>query len=223
MHIKLNIEIEQNVINESGLDKKYIENLVNDILGMAINYFGKPKIEVLNLKLIGVVNMPPYCQLIDSNSGKFTINLSYFKNETFIPILAHEIAHLLNAEIFDAYVEGLNNVLAEIITKVYDNNSKDFDFPEANKREQFYKYSFLMMKEIVEEIGINVFNNFLSYAVETNGNSKINHIHINNWLNNLDKSKVESFKKIVKKYQFDIFCSMYDSSLSNYWFDYNFQ
>ena len=188
---------------------------VEKMLPYAIKFFGSPIEPVVHVNIRVSVpldrssNLPSHFAstgIADAATGTFTIYLQ--KTLAIDPEiygqLAHEIAHLLNARLYDVYVEGLCTVFAE---KAYSLENKDW-VPWCSQflhdEKSMYFLSYHMMREIWAAVGDAAMHNFLSYAVYNMGNHDNMHIDINGWIASLELSDQVRVKTIINRYASDI-------------------
>lgn len=164
-------------------------------LKYAVALLGKPKIPVRQIHLRLSTPLPGYshlrsgfqlCEMNDENQGIFTIYLSRKTGEyAFWGQLAHEIAHLLNARLFDAYVEGLNTCFAEKLVKREGREWSGWNQYLRDGGDPVYGATYFMMRELEQSIGDQYMKNFLSHAVWNDTGRKRMHIDIDSWLDSL--------------------------------------
>jgi len=194
-----------------------IENIeakeyLNDGIRYSIKQFGNPNIYInqVNLRLSKPLEKNlrsnfQICEITDSKEGIFTIYLSRLPSEyAFYGQLGHEIFHLLNAKISDAYVEGLSTVFSEmLIIKNGKNWSRWLQYYQAGN-EPFYANSYFMMKKIVSIVGIDNMHNFLSYTVYKDNREETMYLDINSWLKTLSLIKQTKVIEVIDLYSKEI-------------------
>src|SRR3954454_21552388 len=131
------------------IDDTEANAFVQEGLSYAIELYGEPRIAVRKVILRYKPQGSPFTNLTDARKGLFTIYLTHKPAEyAFYGQLAHEIGHLLNAQLYDMYVEGLNTAFSE---KLLERTDKDWSgwaqYYKENK-EPFYSATYFMMKEI---------------------------------------------------------------------------
>jgi hypothetical protein len=190
-----------------AIQSKEADKFIEDGLGYARKLFGDPSTRVEKIQLWKAANA--FTSLEDEAGGVFAIHVSYDPSEsTFYGQLAHEIAHLLNARLYDAYVEGLNNVFAEKLIK---RAGMDWGGWEKHFREgedPFYAYTYFMMREVDAVAGEDAMHAFLGFARPALQDPKRMHIDINGWLETLPPSHRRDIKEIILKYRSNILNSM---------------
>jgi len=140
-------------------------------------------------------------EISNDEKGEFTIYVSRTPQEyAFAGQLAHEVAHLLNPNITDAYYEGLCTVFAEEHLKT---NNLDFSgwlkFFEKN-RDPFYSQTYFLMREIFDEVGQEAMMNFHLYTLNNTHNTQQLAIDIEKWLQTLGRSQQAAVKNIINQH-----------------------
>ena len=185
---------------EPSLASSDIFSFVEEGFNYAVELYGEPRIPVnkVNLQLYS----RPLTAIDNPDSGEFTIYLSRRPSEyAFRGQLSHEIAHLLNGQLFDCYVEGLNMVFAE---QMLESKGLDWSGWESYFRqgsEPFYGSTYFMMKEVAETAGKANMQSFLSFAVYNDETQKWMHIDIDRWLSSMSETARNEVKKIINKHQ----------------------
>ncbi len=186
-----------------ALDANLNNSNIYSFLESGFNYtqqlYGEPKIPVkkVNLRL----HKTPLTSLDNASKGEFTIYLSRKPSEySFHSQLAHEIAHLLNAQLPDCYGEGLATVFAE---KMLNRTNLDWSgwetyFQAGN--EPFYGLTYSMMKEVSETAGGANMRRFLNFAVDNNASKKWMHINIDEWLSSMSDYTNAEVKKVINQH-----------------------
>jgi len=199
---------ENNVNNFPSIDDPAARQFIGQGLAYATALYGEPRIPVNQVYLR--YKLPQaFTNLTDAQNGIFTIVLSRKPEEyAFYGLLAHEIAHLLNAQLYDVYVEGLNTVFAE---KMLKRNGKDWSGWEAyyqKNEDPFYAATYLMMKEVSAVAGDSAMHALLAYAKYERKDPQRMYIDINEWINSLPVAKRDSIKKVILKHAPDVKRSM---------------
>ncbi len=186
------------------------ESFVERGLFFAEKLYGKPMIAVKRVKIRlstpidGDANLRQkfqLCEMTDPANGLFTIYLSREPWEyAFYGQLAHEIAHLLNARLFDCYVEGLNTVFAEKLLKKEGKDWSGWLKHYQSGADPLYAQCYFMMKEICAVAGGDNMKKFLEYSVYSDQKREKMRVDIDAWLNSLPLSKRKRIKKIVFSY-----------------------
>ena len=186
-----------------ALDASLNNSSIYDFVESGFNYsqqlYGEPRIPVkkVNLRL----HTTPLTSLDNANKGEFTIYLSRKPSEyAFHGQLAHEIAHLLNAQLLDCYAEGLATVFSE---KMLNNQNLDWSGWETyyqQGNEPFYGLTYSMMKEVTEVAGSANMRRILDFAVDNNASTKWMHIDINGWLSSMSDYTKTEVTKVIDKY-----------------------
>jgi hypothetical protein len=191
-----------------SIDDPKANSFLQQGLSYAIELYGEPRIPVRKV-FLKYRPQGALTNLTDSGDGIFTIFLSHKPNEySFYGQLAHEVAHLLNAQIYDAYVEGLNTVFSEKLLK---RTGKDWSRWEEYYRKNeapFYATTYFMMKEVSEVAGDRAMSNFLSYAKYNSENSQRMYIDIEEWIDSLPREKRAKVRNVILKYASNVQKSM---------------
>lgn len=184
---------------DANLNSSSIYSFVESGFNYTQQLYGEPRIPVkkVNLRL----HTTPLTSLDNPNKGEFTIYLSRKPSEySFHGQLAHEIAHLLNAQLLDCYGEGLATVFSE---KMLNRTNLDWSgwetyFQQGN--EPFYGLTYSMMKEVTETAGSANMRRILNFAVDNDASKKWMHIDINGWLASMSDSAKTEVKKVIARY-----------------------
>ncbi len=185
------------------LDANFNNSSIYSFVQSGFNYsqqlYGKPRIPVKKLNLN--LNITPLTSLNNPNQGEFTIYLSRKPSEyAFHGQLAHEIFHLLNAQLLDCYGEGLATVFAEkILTRNNLNWSGWEQYFQAGS-EPFYGLTYSMMKEVSDTAGSANMNSLLNFAVYNDPSQRWMHIDIDGWLSSMSDSVKIEVEKIINKH-----------------------
>jgi hypothetical protein len=171
------------------------EQFVEEGLASAIEFLGEPAIPVKKVHLRQSTPIDPksnlrsgfqLCELVDADKGIFAIYLGRKPAEyAYHGQLAHEIAHLVNARLYDCYVEGLNTVFAERFTKKKGFDWSGWDSYLRKGDDKFYGSTYVMMKDVNAAAGDAHIKKLLSFARWTNEEKTRMHIDINGWLDSL--------------------------------------
>lgn len=193
-------------IKDVGVDK-----FVQDGIKLLTELYGEPIVPVNKVRLCYSVPLDSkselrkqfqLCELVDQEAGEFVIYLSHQPDAySFHGQLGHEIAHLLNARLYDAYIEGLNTRFAE---KLLTQSNLDWSgwahyFQQANS-DAFYAHTYHMMKEIDEFLIDGELSNFLHFAEPISEGSTEQKINIEAWLETLSREKRDVVKFIIFNY-----------------------
>ena len=183
-----------------GIYGDQANDFLKDGLAFAERLYGLPRINVKSVTLKNT-NEQAYTSITNKEAGLFTIYLSRKPEEySFYGQLAHEIAHLLNAEVYDVYVEGLNGVFAEKLLKKYGKDWSGWEQFYRKGGDPFYASTYFMMKEVETTAGSNSIKSLLGYAKPLKNNSKRMYIDIDSWLNSLSREKSIQIKRIIMKH-----------------------
>lgn len=184
---------------DSSFDNPAIYSFIREGFNYAVELYGEPRITVnkVNLQLYS----RPLTSLNNPEQGEFTIYLNRRPSEyAFHGQLSHEIGHLLNAQLLDCYVEGMNIAFAE---KMLTRKGLDWIGWESYFRqgyEPFYGSTYFLMKEVAETVGKANMETFLSFAVYNDETKQLMHIDIDGWLSSLSGSAKAEAKKVINKH-----------------------
>lgn len=142
-------------------------------------------------------------EITDADHGVYTIYLSQIPSQSplaFYGQLGHEIGHLFDARIHDAYFEGMCTLMSEKYLR-----SKGVDWENwlnyfQAGHEPFYGQTYFMMKKIVEVVGEKALANFHHYVLEDPRNPDKLHININGWISTLPENHQAAVKEIIYDY-----------------------
>jgi len=188
-----------------------VDQFVQDGIKLLTQLYGEPIVPIKKVRLCYSVPLDAkselrkqfqLCELVDQQAGEFAIYLSHQPNAySFHGQLGHEIAHLLNANLYDAYIEGLNTRFAE---KLLTQSNLDWSgwahyFQQANN-DAFYAHTYHMMKEIDEFLIDGELSNLLHFAQPISEESTEEKINIEAWLETLSREKRDVVKFIIFNY-----------------------
>ncbi|MGD1698977.1 hypothetical protein [Dapis sp. BLCC M229] len=184
---------------DANLNNSSIYSFVQSGFNYSQQLYGEARIPVkkINLRL----NMTPLTSLDNTTQGEFTIYLSRKPSEyAFHGQLAHEIFHLLNAQLLDCYAEGLATVFSEkMLTRNNLNWSGWEQYFQAGS-EPFYGLTYSMMKEVSDIAGSANMNSLLNFAVYNDPSQRWMHIDIDGWLSSMSDSVKIEVEKIINKH-----------------------
>ena len=183
---------------DASFNNPNIYSFVESGFSYSQQLYGEPRIPVKKVNLN--LNTTPLTSLDDLNKGEFTIYLSRKSSEyAFHGQLAHEIFHLLNAQLLDCYAEGLATFFAE---KMLTRNNLDWSRWEQyfqQGSEPFYGLSYFMMKEVSETAGVSNMSRLLDFVVYNNSSKQWMHIDIDGWLSSMSDSVKIEVEKVINK------------------------
>ena len=186
------------------------EKFLEDGIELVKHFYGEPVTPIQKVHLCYSMPIDPksemtkgfrLCELVDQEAGEFAIYLSHQPDAyAFHGQLGHEIAHLLNPSIYDAYVEGLNTRFAEkLLTKCnLDWSGWATHFQQDN--DAFYARTYHMIKEIDEFLAEGELSNLLLFTEPIDDESTYQKINIEAWLKTLARDKRDVVKFIIFKY-----------------------
>ena len=186
------------------------DRFMQDGIKLVKQFYGEPIIPIKTVRLCYTVPLDPnsqlrqhfqLCELVDQEAGEFTIYLSHQPDAySFHGQLGHEIAHLLNPLIYDAYVEGLNTRFAEKLVTTWNLDWSGWADYFQKDNDPFYARTYHMMKEIDEFLAEGELSNLLLFAEPIGDNSTHQKINIEAWLKTLAREKRDIVKFIIFKY-----------------------
>lgn len=183
-----------------AIDDPEAHSFLQQGLSYAIKLYGEPRIPVTKV-FLRYRPQGALTNLTDSRKGVFTIFLSRKPQEySFYGQLAHEVVHLLNAQLYDSYVEGLNTVFSEKLLKRSGRDWSGWEKYFKGGEEPFYAATYFMMKEVSEVAGDDAMRNFLSHAKYDSGNPQRMFIDIQEWINSIPREKRDKVKNVILKY-----------------------
>jgi hypothetical protein len=191
------LTIPQVETTDAVLNDQKISDFVKSGYEFAVKLYGQPRIPVntVNLRL----HTSAMTSLNDANQGIFTIYLGRRPNEySFYGQLAHEVAHLLNARLFDCYAEGLGSLFAE---RMLLKNGLDWSgWVNYYKQggDPMYAATYFMMKDVSEAAGAANMKKLLSFAVKKPG-AETMYIDINAWLNSMSADSKEAVAEAINQ------------------------
>ncbi len=172
--------------------------------------YGNPTSSVNEVTV--VLRPDPSPETVEVQTGVFTIYIPICRDPRtgpddywFHALLAHEIAHLLNAHLFDCYVEGLNGIFAEeLLTRTSVGSERYRQYLEGQRcvdtSEAFYAVTYFLMKDLSREAGEEHMRNFLGCATWTDSGETRMHIDIDQWLDSLPRDKKVAVKAKIREH-----------------------
>jgi hypothetical protein len=187
------------------IDDPEANSFVREGLSYAIELYGEPRIAVHKVILRYKAQGSPFTNLTDARKGLFTIYLTHKPTEyAFYGQLAHEIGHLLNAQLYDMYVEGLNTAFSEKLLKRTDKDWSGWEKYYRENEEPFYSSTYFMMKEVSDVAGDEALQSLLSHARFDPKDSQKMYIDIQEWLNSLPRDKRAEVRKVILKHSANV-------------------
>ncbi|MCL2928679.1 MAG: hypothetical protein O4861_22145 [Trichodesmium sp. St16_bin4-tuft] len=184
---------------DASFNKPKIYSFVESGFNYSQQLYGKPRIPVKKVNLN--LNTIPLTSLDNANQGEFTIYLNRKPSEyAFHGQLAHEIFHLLNAQLLDCYAEGLATLFAEKLLTRNNLNWSGWEEYFQQGFEPFYGLSYFMMKEVSDTAGETNMSRLLEFVVYNDSMKKWMHINISEWLSSMsDNVKIE-VEEVINKH-----------------------
>jgi len=207
----INIDFEAPHYANSAVNIAFIQHG----LDKAEALYGKARIAPQHIRISHNANQAYTYQ--HAEAGTFTLYLTRKQHEyAFHGQLAHEIAHLLNAHLFDAYVEGLNMVFAELLLKEHNLDWRGWQQHFEQNGDPFYAATYFMMKDVSQAAGKDAMKTFLSFARYENNPSSRMYIDINAWLSSLSPQKQQAIKAIIRHHADAVYESMHSTVQKNH-------
>ena len=198
-----------------SLDDVETQAFLQQGLAYAIELYGAPRIPV-NRVWLRFRPSQPFTNITDAQEGFFTIFLSRSKDEyAFYGQLAHEIPHLLNAYLYDAYAEGLNTVFAEKMLRRNNMGWSGWEEYYRKHNDPFYAATYLMMKDVVRVAGADSMRTLLRHAKAEPKDPQRMYIDIDEWISTLASANKDTVKKIILKHAAEVKRSLGTSALIN--------
>ena len=178
-------------------------------LAFAKQLLGEPRVPVQRVDLRRSAPLHPaskirrgfrLCEITDPQHGVFTIYVSRAPGEyAFHGQLAHEIAHLLNARLFDMYIEGLNTAFAQRLLR---KEGMDWSGWKTYLEHQdpFYGATYAMMKRVWDLVGDQHIKTLLSYAIPSDPAHTKMRIDIDAWLDALPPELRPKARAIIREH-----------------------
>jgi len=141
-------------------------------------------------------------EITDSTQGVFTIYLSALPAQpAFAGQLAHEAMHLWNPRLKDAYLEGLNCLLAEEFLKAENLPWEPWERHFAAGKDPLYGAAYYLARELAEAAGREAVLRMLKFAVERESDYPWMEVDIDRWLESLDPpSRARARAIIARRY-----------------------
>lgn len=192
------------------VDDPRAEKFVAEALAGAVEFLGKPVIPVRKVHLRQSTPIDPdsklrrgfqRTELVDPEQGVFAIYLSRKPDEYSYPgQLAHEVGHLLNARLFDCYVEGLNTVFAEKFLKKKGLDWSGWDKHFRNGGDPIHAVTYFMMKDVAEAAAEQHVKTVLAHARWTDKERTRMHIDIDAWLATLPETRRDKVREAIRRH-----------------------
>jgi len=179
---------------------------VGEGLAHTTRLYGSPTIPVNEVEVCWRLSSTAFTAIKDRQRGIFAIFLSgdWPVQEEYYSFyygqLAHEIAHLLNAELYDCYVEGLNTVFAEVLCTRQSVDWRCWRNHYSNNPGSFYATTYRMMKEVSDAAGAEHMRHILRCAVSTDASQERLHLCIDQWLDSLPRDKKVAVKAKIREH-----------------------
>ncbi len=139
-------------------------------------------------------------EITDSEKGIFTIYLSARPGEAaFEGQLAHEAFHLQNARLRDAYVEGLNSLLAEDFLREIGRSWEPWLQHFRSGKDPLYGAAYFLLRDLAEAAGRERVFTLLRFAIESPQRSDWMEIDIDRWLESLDGSAAARARAVIER------------------------
>ncbi len=151
-------------------------------------------------KRVGMGTGFSLCECTDSRRGIFVIYIDARpRTADFYLKLGHEAAHLLNANLYDWYVEGLNTAFSRHMARMTGKTWQPFAdlFSRGSKRDP-YAISFFMMERVWGIAGRDM-RNFFRFAVPSGHHGRME-IDIDGWLRSLPVGKRGRVIRCIGRY-----------------------
>jgi hypothetical protein len=153
------------------------------------------------------------CDLNSKELGEYTIYISSDEeNEgAFYGQFAHEIAHLLNPRLYDAYVVGYFTLFAQKMCNKYGKQWDDAWLPYFTELMQsisanaFYAQTYFLVEEIDKIVNDEERSHFLKSAIPDSEESYSMHIDPNLWLAKMRPEIRPLVLGVIQKYQQGIY------------------
>jgi hypothetical protein len=203
-----------------------VRQFFDGALADAIKWLGYPRLPIktvhlrLSRKLDPSDNIKEHfqlCELVSEQNGEFAIYTSKDSSDPlFHGQFAHEIAHLLDPQFSDAYVEGLNTLFAEWVVNKYGFEWSSWASRYTNGGDPFYAHTYHMLKDISDSIGRASLKNMLQFSENVLDSNK-RRIAIYRWLDTLCDSQRRSVIDIIQNYLPDIRATRHEAVSTTQW------
>ncbi len=192
------------------IEDKAVYDFARTALLKAQERFGKPAIPVNTLLIF---HRPgPNCQTImmDEDKGIFCIFIANKRDDDhFFGNLGHEVLHLLNAKLFDPYIEGLCSVFGE--QAIDDTNPIGARHRAAFRtlvgRTPFYAETYQMIKDIEQREYKDNVSTLFNYATKEPSLEWL-HVDVDRWLESASVDDRKAIVPIIDKFAVSIDKSM---------------
>jgi len=146
-------------------------------------------------------------QCIDPINGVFVVYIGEdLDDQNFYPLLAHECAHFLNAQIMDWYMEGLATAFSEEMCAKHGKAWGDWGRHFRRTRKDPYGRSYRMMRDLKAAFP-EAYPSILRYTRPNEKNPEWLYIDIDRWLATLSEEQndqaidiIEPHVKTLQKY-----------------------
>lgn len=184
---------------------------INKALDDAIYNYGEPLFEIKKINVYRSQKNKTYrhlliqedfslTEVIDNNNGHIAIYIGVDPDHPdYYFLLGHEVFHILNPYVKDWYMEGLASVFSEQICLINNYTIND-KLDILGDKENPYRLSYLMMKELTSEMPKSCYN--LLNFIEINSKKLIwRRLNINKWIDSLSVDEQEKALKIIQPYE----------------------
>jgi hypothetical protein len=189
------------------VDDPRAQKFVEDGLALAVELLGKPHVAVKKVHLRLSRPLDPrsdlkrafqMCELLDSRAGVFCIYLGREPGDyAFHGQLAHEIGHLLNARLLDAYAEGLASVFAEKLLAKLKLDWTGWRRHYESGAEPFYGTTYFMMRDVWDAAGDRHIRTLLGHAVFVDKEKTRMRLNVEAWLKTLPDDVRKKVRAVI--------------------------
>lgn len=178
-----------------SIEDDRVRNFLSQAFEDAVSWYGEPRIPVntVHIRLSEPKRTTDnircgfqLCELIDENKGEFAIYVSRRPRDRFFHgQFAHEVAHLLDANMYDVYIEGLNTLFAERVVTKYGYNWQSWSAHYSADHDPFYARTYNMIKQVAEQAGHQCLAHLLSFGENTPNTPRRRRVNVTEWLTSL--------------------------------------
>ncbi|MEO1125383.1 MAG: hypothetical protein AAFX95_14990 [Cyanobacteria bacterium J06639_16] len=175
-----------------------VEDFVREALGEAISRYGQPRVPIHRVEVKAIDSKYAYTVLEDEQQGLFAIYMSRHPSEYgFWGLLAHETSHLLNAQFFDCYAEGLANLFGQEMLALNGLDRKGWEEYFNSNVDPFYSTTYFMVRELDAVIDADALRTLLKFTTDLDRSDPWMLVDINNWVESLSPEMGDRVRTVV--------------------------
>jgi tetratricopeptide (TPR) repeat protein len=180
-----------------------VYKFANDTLASAQKVFGPAKVPIKRLYIMYRSGNSCQTVMVDEKRGVFCICMANDETtDAYFHSLGHELIHCLNTRLADPYIEGICSYIGANSNPPPRRQFRAWarQYDRGVVKLKFYRETYVMVKELVDKLGMNGIRSILSY-VRWDGDSKFwQQVDVDAWLKSLPDDKRIIARDIINKY-----------------------